>query len=58
MKIRKGDRVQVIAGHSKGLVGDVVAVLPRSNRVIVEAIHAYQDKFSERTGKKEKNKKG
>ena len=29
-----------------------------ANRVIVEAIHAYQDKFSERTGKKEKNKKG
>jgi len=29
-----------------------------ANRVIVEAIHAYQDKFGERMGKKEKNKKG
>ena len=36
MKVKKGDRVQVIAGHSKGLIGDIVAVLPRSNRVIVE----------------------
>ena len=36
MKIRKGDKVQVIAGRDKGLVAEVVAVLPRSNRVVVE----------------------
>lgn len=29
-----------------------------ANRVIVEAINAYQTKFGERSGKKEKNKKG
>ena len=28
LKIRKGDRVKVIAGRSKGKVGDVLRVLP------------------------------
>ena len=28
LKIRKGDRVKVIAGRSKGKVGDVLRVMP------------------------------
>ena len=36
MKIKKGDKVKVIAGDDKGVVAEVVAALPRSNRVIVE----------------------
>ena len=39
MKIKKGDKVKVIAGDDKGVVGEVVAVLPRSNRVIVEGVN-------------------
>ena len=39
MKIKKGDKVQVIAGRDKGTVGEVKAVLPRSNRVIVEGVN-------------------
>jgi len=39
MKIKKGDKVQVIAGQDKGKVGEVVAVLPRSNRVVVEGVN-------------------
>ena len=39
MKIKKGDKVQVIAGQDKGSVGEVLAVLPRSNRVIVEGVN-------------------
>jgi len=39
MKIKKGDKVQVIAGQDKGTIGEVVAVLPRSNRVIVEGVN-------------------
>ena len=39
MKIRKGDKVQVIAGADKGMVAEVVAVLPKSNRVIVEGVN-------------------
>ncbi len=39
MKIKKGDKVKVIAGDDKGVVAGVVAALPRSNRVIVEGVN-------------------
>ena len=39
MKIKKGDKVKVIAGDSKGTIAEVVAVLPKSNRVIVEGVN-------------------
>ena len=39
MKIRKGDRVKVIAGGSKGKVGDVLRVLPSENRVVVSGVN-------------------
>ena len=39
MKIKKGDKVKVIAGDGKGVVAEVLAALPRSNRVIVEGVN-------------------
>jgi large subunit ribosomal protein L24 len=39
MKLRKGDRVRVLQGKDRGQTGDVMKVLPRSNRVIVEGIN-------------------
>ena len=39
MKIRKGDRVKVIAGRSKGKVGDVLRVLPAEQRVVVSGVN-------------------
>ena len=39
MKIRKGDRVKVIAGRSKGKIGDVVRVLPTESRVVVSGVN-------------------
>ena len=39
MKIRKGDRVKVIAGGSKGKVGDVLRVLPAEQRVVVSGVN-------------------
>ena len=39
MKIKKGDKVEIIAGDDKGVVAEVVAALPRSNRVIVEGVN-------------------
>ena len=39
MKIRKGDRVKVIAGRSKGKVGDVLRVLPAESRVTVQGVN-------------------
>ena len=39
LKIRKGDRVKVIAGRSKGKVGDVLRVLPSDERVVVSGVN-------------------
>ncbi len=36
LHIKKGDNVVVIAGSSKGTKGEVLEVLPKTNRVIVE----------------------
>jgi large subunit ribosomal protein L24 len=38
-KIRRGDEVIVIAGKDKGAKGRVLDVLPRQNKVIVEAVN-------------------
>ncbi len=37
-RIRKGDRVVVIAGRDKGKVGEVLKVLPKEKRVIVQGV--------------------
>ena len=39
LKIRKGDRVKVIAGRSKGKIGDVLRVLAAHQRVVVSGVN-------------------
>ncbi|HVX16622.1 MAG TPA: 50S ribosomal protein L24 [Acidimicrobiales bacterium] len=39
LKIRKGDRVQVLTGKDKGKEGVVSRVIPERNRVIVDGIN-------------------
>ncbi len=38
MKIKKNDKVQIIAGKDKGKTGTVVRALPREERVVVEGV--------------------
>jgi large subunit ribosomal protein L24 len=38
-KIRKGDRVQVVAGNDRGRTGRVLTVIPEKNRIIVENVN-------------------
>ncbi len=38
-KIRKGDRVQVVAGNDRGRIGRVLVVIPEKNRIIVENVN-------------------
>ena len=38
-KIRKGDSVVVITGRDKGKKGDVLRVLPREGRVVVQGVN-------------------
>jgi len=39
VKIRKGDTVLVIAGRDKGKKGEVIRVLPRERRVVVQGVN-------------------
>lgn len=39
MRIKKGDKVIVIAGKEKGKVGVILQTLPNKNRVIVEEVN-------------------
>lgn len=39
MKLRKGDRVQVLSGKDRGETGQIMRVLPATNRVIVEGVN-------------------
>jgi len=38
-RVKQGDTVEVIAGKDKGLRGEVISVLPKENRVIVNGIN-------------------
>jgi len=38
-KIKKGDRVVVLAGKDKGKTGDVLLVMPKQSRVIVSGVN-------------------
>ena len=39
MKIKKGDKVQVLSGNDKGKTGEVMEVIPKANKVIVKGVN-------------------
>ncbi len=39
LKVKKGDRVIVIAGRDKGKHGSVLRVIPEENRAVVEGVN-------------------
>jgi large subunit ribosomal protein L24 len=39
VRIKKGDKVKVITGAYKGTIGEVKAVFPKEDRVIVEGVN-------------------
>ncbi|OXE35903.1 MAG: 50S ribosomal protein L24 [Phenylobacterium zucineum] len=41
-KIKKGDRVVVLAGKDKGRQGNVLKVMPKESRVVVEGLNIAQ----------------
>jgi large subunit ribosomal protein L24 len=52
LKVKKGDKVKVITGSSKGKIGDVIKVFPKENKVIVSGVnvvkkHTKPSQFSE-----------
>ncbi|MCC2592212.1 50S ribosomal protein L24 [Tessaracoccus sp. OS52] len=39
LHVKKGDRVKVISGKDKGVVGEIIAVYPQEQRVTVEGVN-------------------
>jgi large subunit ribosomal protein L24 len=39
VKIKKGDRVQVLSGKDRGKTGEVMRVLPKVNKVLVAGVN-------------------
>jgi large subunit ribosomal protein L24 len=39
VRIKKGDRVQVLSGKDRGKVAEVMRVIPTQNRVIVDGVN-------------------
>ena len=39
MKIKKGDTVQVLSGNDKGKTGEVMSVIPKTNKVIIKGVN-------------------
>mgnify|MGYP003394492488 CR=1 FL=1 len=53
MKIKKGDKVVVIAGKSRGEKGTVMRAMPKENKVIIEGVNMMKkhQKATRRGGK-------
>ena len=39
MHVKRGDTVQVISGSEKGKVGEIIKVLPKESKVVVEGVN-------------------
>lgn len=50
MKVKKGDKVKIIAGKDKGKSGAVLRALPRENKVVVEGVALFKRHMKGRTG--------
>ena len=49
-KIKKGDKVVVLAGRDKGKDGEVLQVLPKDGRAVVRGVQASVDRDLEMQG--------
>ncbi|WP_311553116.1 50S ribosomal protein L24 [Propionimicrobium lymphophilum] len=58
MKLKKGDRVKVIAGKDKGVIGEIIAIDRERERVTVQGVniakHHVRDTANPATGATEK----
>ena len=51
MKVKKGDKVKVIAGKDKGKSGVIVRALPKEDKVVVEGVALYKRHLKGTPGK-------
>ena len=51
MKVKKGDKVKVIAGKDKGKSGVIVRAFPKDNTVVIEGVALYKRHLKGSAGK-------
>ncbi|HJJ05989.1 MAG TPA: 50S ribosomal protein L24 [Clostridiaceae bacterium] len=39
LKIKKGDKVQILSGNDKGKTGEVLEVIPKTNKIVVKGVN-------------------
>ena len=39
LKLKKGDKIVVVAGKSKGTVGEILKIFPRESRALVRGVN-------------------
>ena len=39
MRVKKGDTVKVLSGKDKGKIGEVLEILPKTNKIVVKGIN-------------------
>ena len=39
MRVKKGDTVKVLSGKDKGKTGEVIEILPKTNKIVVKGIN-------------------
>jgi large subunit ribosomal protein L24 len=55
LHVVKGDRVKVITGKDKGLVGEVIAVFPERSKVTVAGVNIVKRHLRDTTGQQGRN---
>lgn len=48
LHVKKGDRVKVIAGKDRGVVGEIIAVYPERNKVTVQGVNIVKRHLKDR----------
>ncbi len=57
MKIKKGDKIVVIAGKDRGKMGKVLRALPKEEKVSVDGVNLLKKHISPQKQKQQKGKK-
>ena len=39
MRIKKGDTVKVLSGNDKGKTGEVLEIIPKTNKIVVKGVN-------------------
>ncbi|MEX1061783.1 MAG: 50S ribosomal protein L24 [Patescibacteria group bacterium] len=58
LKIKKGDKVRVLAGKDSGREGEVLAVSPKTGRVVVSGVNLLKHFLPKQAGEKGKQEGG